>query len=193
MDGEKQKIVDFLQEIEKLKLVERKMYTSGGSRESTPEHTWHMCMYALLFGDGKLDMLKLVKMVLVHDLVEVYAGDASVWDKKAREGKKKREQKAAEKLFGMLPRRYEKEFMGLWYEFEDCITSEAKSAKIFDGLQAVGQQISSGGMAWKEQGVTLEMLKEKAASYGYGKDKTIDKIWEEFFQIADERNMFADK
>ncbi|MBI2173353.1 MAG: HD domain-containing protein [Candidatus Aenigmarchaeota archaeon] len=193
MDDETGKIAGFLLEIEKLKAVKRVVYVSGGRRETTPEHVWHMCMYAILLGNGKADMLKTLKMILVHDLVEVYAGDASVWNEKAREGKMEREQEAAEKLFAMLPAPHNKEFMQLWEEFEEHKSGEAEMSKIFDGLQAVGQQVSSGGRAWKEQGVTLDMLVEKSRSYGYGKGDSTDAVWEEFFRLAKENNMFAEK
>ncbi len=189
MDDGKRKIIDFLLEIEKLKNVKRVVYTTDARRETTPEHVWHMCMYAVLL-NGKADMLKLLKMTLVHDLVEVYAGDASIWDEKARENKREREQDAAEKLFSMLPPPHNGEFMSLWEEFEDAATEEAMMAKTIDGLQAVGQQISSSGRAWKEQGVTLEMLRKK--SKAYSKEPSLDAVWEEFFRIAKERRMFAD-
>ncbi|MBI2579786.1 MAG: HD domain-containing protein, partial [Candidatus Aenigmarchaeota archaeon] len=180
MDEKTGKIIGFLLEIEKLRGVKRMVYTSDGRKETTPEHVWHMCMYAILLGNGKADMLKMLKMILVHDIVEVYAGDASVWNEKAREGKAKKEQEAAEKLFAMLPAPHNKEFMELWREFEEHKSGEAMMSKIFDGLQAVGQQVSSGGLAWKEQGVTLEMLVKKSRSYGYGKGGSTDAIWEEF-------------
>ncbi|MDI6721535.1 MAG: HD domain-containing protein [Candidatus Aenigmarchaeota archaeon] len=187
------KITDFLLEIEKLKHVERRIYVSGYKRrETTPEHVWHMCMYVLLLekkSSLKADLLKCLKMILIHDLVEVYAGDASIWDSEATEGKKEREEQAATKLFGMLPDNLKNEFMELWLEFEECKTNEANLAKTIDGLQALGQQISSGGKVWKEQNVTEKMIKEKAR--GYMKDESLNIIWEEFLKRAGEEGMFA--
>ena len=184
------KIIDFLLEIEKLKAVKRSVYTSDGRRETTPEHVWHMCMYAMLLPEKNIGMLRLLKLILIHDLVEVYAGDASVWNEKAREKKKEREQEAAERLFSMLPPPHSKEFMLLWMEFEDGKTSEAKTAKTIDGLQATGQQTISGGRAWKKEGVTHEMHQEKSKLYR--KDASLEGVWEEFYMRAVKDGMFAD-
>lgn len=136
-------------------------------------------------------MLKLLKIILVHDLVETYAGDVSVWDDKGRANKKKKEDEAAKKLFGMLPPAHGEEFMRLWLEYENAKTDEAKTARNIDGLQAVGQQISSGGRAWKEQNVTAGMMENKSKKYR--KESSFDDIWEEFLTEAKERKLFAGK
>ncbi len=194
MDFETKKIIDFLLEIEKLKLVKRVIPLSDKvEKESTPEHVWHMCMYAILLEkkfDLKIDLLKTLKMILVHDLVEVYAGDTNFWDHKAREDKQGREEEAAKKLFNKLPDDFKKEFTNLWHEFEECKNNEAKIAKSIDRLQAVGQHISSKGIGWREMNVTPKMMEEKV--YPLIEDDFLKNMWKEFFELAKKEKMLAD-
>src|SRR3989344_203846 len=136
MEDRIDKILSFLQEIEKYKTIEREMFTSNLNRvESDAEHSWHVAMFLLLFEKElpeNLDMKKMLKLALMHDLVEIYAGDTFAFDKEKQATKKEREFKSARKLFSQLPEDLNKEFMGLFDEYEEAKTSEGKIVKSFD-------------------------------------------------------------
>lgn len=141
MNHQKQ-ILNFLHEAEKLKSVLRHSWLSSGRRESTAEHTWRMALMAMLlhpYLKKKPDLFKTLKMVLAHDLVEVYAGDVAIW-KRLKSGKLKllkqrKEQEAIKKLSRMLPGKQGKEIKDLWLEFESRKSSEAKFAQALDRLE----------------------------------------------------------
>ncbi|MBN2627493.1 MAG: HD domain-containing protein [Spirochaetales bacterium] len=133
--------MDFLNEIEKLKVVYRQNGTIGGTRrENSAEHSWHVALMALTlqeYAPAGTDIAKVMKMLLIHDLVEIYTGDTFLYDEKGREKVKEPEKKAAEKLFAMLPEEQEEEFNRLWNEFEDRQTQEARFALVLDNLQPI--------------------------------------------------------
>jgi len=133
--------MDFLNEIEKLKVVYRQNGTIGGTRrENSAEHSWHVALMALTlqeYAPAGTDITKVMKMLLIHDLVEIYTGDTFLYDEKGREKVKEPEKKAAEKLFAMLPEEQEEEFNRLWNEFEDRQTQEARFALVLDNLQPI--------------------------------------------------------
>ena len=136
MENRVDKILAFLQEIEKYKTVEREMFCSNLNRaESDAEHSWHIAMFLILFENDlpkNLDMKKMLKLALMHDLVEIYAGDTFAYDKQNQATKKERESKAAKKLFSQLPKDLNKEFMNLFSEYEEIKTKEAQIVKSFD-------------------------------------------------------------
>lgn len=110
------KLIKFLKEIDKLKFIERKVYLSDQKRyENDVEHSWHVAMFILLFEKDfpELDIEKMLKMALIHDIIEIYAGDTFLYDEEGRKTKKERERKAAKKLFAMLPTDIRKEFFEL--------------------------------------------------------------------------------
>ena len=153
------RILSFLQEIEKYKTVERKVYCSDLDRaESDAEHSWHIAMFLLLFEkelpDG-LDIKKMLKLALMHDLVEIYAGDTFAFDKEHQKTKNEREFQSANKLFSQLPDDLNSEFMQLFEEYEDAQTSEAKIVKSFDKIQPILQNLCSDGKSWKKHSITL--------------------------------------
>lgn len=164
MDNRTDKILSFLQEIEKYKIIERKMYCSNPDRvESDAEHSWHLAMFLILFRKelpSRLDLIKAVKISLSHDLSELYAGDAFAFDKEAQAGKKERELEAAKKLFSQLPEDLCEEFMGLFEEYEEAKTLEARVVKSFDKIQPIMQNLCSNGRSWKEHGVTFSDINE---------------------------------
>ena len=126
-------LLSFLKEVEKYKTVERKVWTSNLNRaESNAEHSWHMAMFLLLFKKElpqDANFTKMLKMALIHDLVEIYSGDTFAFDKKGRENKKQRESEASEKLFSQLPEDLKKEFSELFNEYEGCESKESKIVK----------------------------------------------------------------
>lgn len=152
------RILEFLEVADGLKTVERAGYLADGSRHETDtDHTWHMALYALaLAGEtgADLDLARTLSMVLVHDMVEIFAGDVVVYDTAARQAAKEREVEAAERLFGLLPEDLKSRFESLWLEFEQGQTDEARLVRSLDRLQAFAQNVISGGKSWKERGIT---------------------------------------
>lgn len=155
------RILEFLEVADGLKMVERAGYVVDGSRHETDtDHTWHMALFGLLLANDTgtdLDLARTLSMVLVHDMVEIFTGDVVVYDVAAREAVKEREREAAERLFGMLPDDLHAQLEGLWLEFEEGKTGEARFVRSLDRLQAFAQNVFAGGKSWKERGVTREL------------------------------------
>lgn len=132
------KQINFINELEKLKCVKRHNYTLDSNRlENSAEHSWHIAMMAILLFNHKqkeLDQLKVIKMLLVHDIVEIYAGDAFLFDEQARKNAVEKERSSLEKLIQLLPDEQGEELKNLWLEFEAKETEEAKFANSLDGL-----------------------------------------------------------
>lgn len=131
--------MNFINEIEKLKIVYRQNGVVGGGRqENSAEHSWHIAIMAFTlqeYAEKDIDILRVIKMLLIHDLVEIYAGDVFLYDESGRDKIKIQEKKAAEKLFGLLPANQSTEFNELWNEYEQSSTKEAKYALVLDNLQ----------------------------------------------------------
>ncbi len=159
--------MDFLIETEKLKDIFRQSLIPSGRHENDAEHSWSLCMYAIVlseYADEGTDMLKCLKMLLIHDIVEIYAGDTFLYDAKANEDKAARESKAADKIFSMLNEQGE-ELRCLWEEFDKNQSKEARFANIMDRFQPVILNYMAEGKPWKEHGVkksqVLKMGEEK--------------------------------
>lgn len=133
------RIIRFCTEIDKEKFIRRHTYLTDGKRlENDAEHAWHLAVMALMLSDysnEKIDLLKVVSIVLIHDLVEIYAGDTFAYDEEAKLTQQKREADAADKLFGMLPDGISSRLRSLWDEFEAWETPEAKFAHSLDNFQ----------------------------------------------------------
>ena len=134
-----QKQLRFLVEVDQMKNVLRQtLLVDKSRRENDAEHSWHFALMAMLlseYADGsKVDFYRVLRMALVHDLIEVYAGDTFAYDKKGNEDKEEREKKAADKLFGMLPEDQGKEIRDLWEEFDQMETPDAQYAASIDRL-----------------------------------------------------------
>jgi putative hydrolase of HD superfamily len=155
--------IEFLVEIDRLKTVFRQTWlTDGSRRENDAEHSWHLAVMAVLLAEyaaePALDLLRVVKMVLVHDLVEIDAGDTFVYDDTASANKREREQKAAERVFRILPPDQADEVRRLWEEFEVRRTPEARFAAALDRLQPILHNYHTQGKAWREHGITSERV-----------------------------------
>ncbi|RPJ08038.1 MAG: HD domain-containing protein [Spirochaetaceae bacterium] len=153
--------LEFLSELEKLKSVIRRTYLLDSSRrENDAEHSWQVSVMAILFGEyashKDLDMLKVLKILLLHDAVEVYAGDTYIYDTLARSTQKEREGKAADRLFALLPDNQCSEFHKLWDEYEAAQTPEAKYANAIDRFQPLWHNYMTKGKAWQEHNVAAE-------------------------------------
>lgn len=160
-----EKQISFIVEIDKLKNIYRQSYISDKSRhEDDAEHSWHLAIMAYLLAEHveeKVDLLKVIKMVLMHDLVEIDAGDTYCYDEKAKQDKREREEKCAKRLFGMLPEEQAKEMFELWEEFEQMETTEAKYAAALDRLQPVLLNYTTEGKSWKEHGISVDQVLER--------------------------------
>ncbi|WP_409342955.1 HD domain-containing protein [Paenibacillus sp. MBLB4367] len=155
--------LSFIVEIDKLKTILRKSLIMDGSRlENDAEHTWHLAMMALILNehanDKSLDILRVLKMLLIHDIVEIDAGDTFAYDVKGNEDKAERENAAAERIFGLLPADQKAECLLLWQEFEVRQTSEAKYAAALDRLQPLLHNYHTQGYSWKKHGITSDMV-----------------------------------
>lgn len=150
--------IEFIVEIDKLKAVIRRSYLVGvDRRENSAEHSWHLAMMALVLSDHAsedVDVLRVLKMVLIHDIVEIDAGDSFVYDDDQMIDKEEREQAAADRLFGMLPADQEQEFRALWEEFEARETSDARFAAALDRLMPLLHSYYTEARSWREHGVT---------------------------------------
>lgn len=147
----------FLLEIDKLKDVVRRNYlVHGGRRENTAEHSWHLAMAALVLAEHaaeEVDLARVLRMLLVHDLVEIDAGDTYCYDPVAHLDKAERECRAADRLFALLPEDQGRELRALWEEFEARATPEARFANAVDRLMPILHNYHSEGRAWLEHGI----------------------------------------
>ncbi len=157
------KQLEFITEVDKLKRILRQTFvTVDHTQENDAEHSWHLAVMTLLLSeysnDKNLDVLKVVKMVLIHDMIEIYAGDTFCYDSDAGKDKKERELAAAKKIFAYLPPDQASDFRSAWDEFEDVQTSEAKFAAAMDRLQPLLLNFSTNGEAWRKHGVTRSQV-----------------------------------
>ncbi|UKS29725.1 HD domain-containing protein [Paenibacillus sp. HWE-109] len=160
--------IEFIREIDGLKHVLRQSYLMNGSRrENDAEHTWHIAVMGLLLKehaiDQNLNLKKVVHMLLIHDLVEIDAGDTFAYDVKGYEDKWDREVAAAKRIFGLLPTDQQTEWMDLWLEFEEGQTTEAKYAAAMDRLHPVLHNFYTEGIAWKAHKVSVGAVKKRVA------------------------------
>ncbi|TNJ63134.1 HD domain-containing protein [Paenibacillus hemerocallicola] len=159
--------------MDKLKHIFRKSRLIRSERfENDAEHTWHLAVMAMLLAEHAnepdLNMLKVFKMLLIHDVVEIDAGDTFAYDDKGLEGKYERELAAANRLFGILPEDQRDECMQLWEEFEARDTGEAKFAVAVDRLQPLLINVQNEGQSWKEHGITSDRVLERNRHIGEG-------------------------
>lgn len=172
------KQVAFIKEIDKLKYIQRKTRLFNSDRhENDAEHSWHLAMMALVLAehaDKPIDVLKVVKMVLIHDIVEIDAGDVFIYDTVKNHCNTDEERLAAERIFGLLPEEQAKEYIAIWEEFEEGITDDAKFAKAMDRFEPLLQNTSNNGGTWVEFDVKYDKV--------YNKKKVIQEgsasIWE---------------
>jgi putative hydrolases of HD superfamily len=154
----------FLMELDKLKSVFRRSILSHEKRlENSGEHSWHVTVVAMLlyeYANEAVDLLKIMKMLLIHDVVEIDAGDTYIYDKVSNAGKVDRERKAAERIFGLLPEDQAREFRELWEEFENKETPEAKFAGSCDRLIPLLHNYHAKGHSWQEHGVEMSNVYE---------------------------------
>lgn len=161
-----QKQIEFILEIDKLKHIYRQSILVDGSREENDaEHSWHLAMMAIVLqeyaNDPKLDLLKVIKMVLIHDIVEIDAGDTFVYDTLKIQDKTELEKKAADRIFGILPDDQKDAYIKLWEEFETRVTSEAKFAAVLDRFEPLLLNTKTKGHTWKKHGISSQQVYER--------------------------------
>ncbi|REA61974.1 phosphohydrolase [Dyadobacter luteus] len=166
--------IEFIKEIDKLKYIQRKTKLFNSDRnENDAEHSWHLAVMAIILSqhaNAEVDVLKVVKMVLIHDIVEIDAGDTFIYDAIKNHTNTDEERLAAERIFGMLPRQQADELIAIWEEFEAGETNEAKFAKSMDRLEPLLQNTSNQGGTWKEFGVGYEKVYEKKKAIKNGSE-----------------------
>ena len=156
----------FIREIDKLKRVSRRTLLLDGSRfENDAEHSWHLAVMAVLLKEyanvPAMDLARVIKMVLIHDIVEIDAGDTYCYDEKGNVDKLAREKLAATRIFGLLPAEQQAEFHALWEEFEKRLTPEAQFAAALDRVQPLMHNYFTQGVVWRDHGVTRSKVLDR--------------------------------
>ncbi len=173
-----QEQMDFIIEVDKLKNIMRQNYLADGSRkESDTDHSWHLAIMCFLleeYANEEVDILKVMKMVLIHDIVEIDAGDTYAYDREANKDKRKRELEAADRIFNLLPQDQAVKMRSLWDEFEESKTAEAKFANTLDKVQPAILNHVSGGQSWREHKVEYSQILERNAKTSEGSEV----LWE---------------
>lgn len=180
-----EKQIRFIMEADKVKNIFRQTYLADGERkENDAEHSWHLAMMAVLLQEHmkeKADLAKVMTMVLIHDLVEIDAGDTYAYDEKGAQTKREREVKAADRIFGLLPEDQGTYFRELWEEFEAYETPDAKFAHLLDNFQPLLLNDASGGKSWKEHGVHRAQPMKRNERI----PETSETVWGKMLEIFD--------
>ena len=180
-----EKQISFIVEIDKVKNIFRQTLLADGNREENDaEHSWHIALMAILlkeYAEDEVDVLKVMTMVLLHDLVEIDAGDTYAYDTLATASKREREVKAADRIFGMLPEDQGNYFRALWDEFEEYETADAKYAHLLDNLQPLLLNDASGGISWREHGVKKAQIYKRNERI----EETSAVIWKKIQELID--------
>lgn len=170
--------MEFLLEVDKLKQITRQSYITGGSRKETDsDHSWHLAlMCALLseYANEKIDVQKTMVMVLIHDIVEIDAGDTYAYDAVGNCDKRQREERAADRIFNLLPKDQAQYLRALWEEFEAQETPESKFANSLDKIQPLMLNDATGGISWKEHQVKKSQVMGRNARTHEGSET----LWE---------------
>lgn len=164
--------ISFIKEIDKLKYIQRKTKLFNSNRkENDAEHSWHLAMMVIVLvehSNVEIDVLKVLKMVLIHDIVEIDSGDIFIFDTNKNHENTHEELKAAKRIFGLLPNKQAKELIDLWLEFEIGKTHEAKFAKAMDRFEPILQNVSNNGGTWREFNVSKENVIKKTEPVSLG-------------------------
>lgn len=180
-----QKQLDFILELDKLKYITRQSYVADGSRhENDSEHSWHLALMAMLlseYANESVDVLHVIKMVLIHDAVEIDAGDTYAYDTAGNATKRAREEKAADRIFHILPEDQAKEMRDIWEEFEANVTPEARFANALDKVQPIMLNDITGGRAWREHDVAAFQVLSRNEATHLGSEA----LWEHAKSLVD--------
>lgn len=175
-----QKQISFVLELDKMKALYRQTYVLNEDRkENDAEHSWHLAVMAFLlaeYSNEPVDVLKVMKMVLIHDVVEIDAGDTYCYDEEGNRSKAEREEKAAQRLFGLLPEDQKKGSYDLWREFEENSTAESKFANLLDHIQPLLLNYTKNGISWKEHGIFSDQVRKRNLNSAQASDDIADLI-----------------
>lgn len=176
----------FIEEIDKEKLIGRQNYITDGSRkENDAEHAWHMALMIILlqeYANEEIDVLRTVTMALLHDVIEIDAGDTYAYDEQAKLDQQERELKAADRIFNLLPEDQALKMREIWDEFEAQETKEAKFARTMDHIQPLILNAKSDGKSWKEHGVRASQILKRNARTADGSKVLWDYAREQYFE-----------
>ena len=180
------KQIEFIKEIDKLKYIFRKTKLINSDRpENDAEHSWHLAMMAIVLAghaNEPIDLEKVMKMVLIHDIVEIDSGDVFAYDTTKSHDNFDEELKAARRIFGILPEEQAEEFINLWIEFEEMKTPESKFARALDRLEPLLQNASNNGGTWREFDVKYDKVIEKKKAIKDGSEE----LWKFAENLIDE-------
>ena len=179
--------MNFIMEVDKLKNIIRQNYISDGSRkEDDADHSWHLALMCVLlreYSNEEINLAKAMTMVLIHDIVEIDAGDTYAYDDEGNQSKAQRELAAADRIFHLLPGDQADHLRGLWDEFEEGITAEAKFASTLDKIQPLLLNAKSGGISWKEHKVKLSQIMKRNEKTKEGSDV----LWDYELKVIQEQ------
>ncbi len=172
--------IEFILEIDRLKTVLRRTVLTDGSRhENSAEHSWHLAVMALLLAEHAnetVDLLRVLKMVLVHDLVEIDAGDTFCYDPEANRDREEREQRAADRIFALLPSDQAAELRSFWEEFEARQTNDARFAAALDRMQPMLANLRTRGHSWRQHGIVKEQIVARNSPMADGSRRLWDRM-----------------
>ncbi|QKZ13575.1 HD domain-containing protein [Spirosoma sp. KUDC1026] len=178
--------IEFIKEVDKLKYILRKTKLLNSNRnENDAEHSWHLALMALVLVDHAnfpVDLLKVIKMLLIHDIVEIDAGDTFIYDTQKNHTNTVEERKAAQRIFGLLPDEQAADLIAIWEEFEENQTNEAKFARAMDRLEPLLQNTSNNGGTWAEFDVKYEQVYSRKQVIQQGSDR----IWQYADQLLND-------
>ena len=178
--------IKFIVEVDKAKEIMRRTYVTNSERfENDAEHSWHLALMAPLLKEyikEDVNIERVINMVIIHDLVEIDAGDTFCYDKEGNLTKRDREVKAADRIFNILPKDQAKIIYDLWNEFEEMKTIESKYAACLDRIQPILNNIATGGRAWKENNTTKSMVLGRMSVI----KETSEELWELILAIINE-------
>lgn len=178
--------IKFIVEVDKAKEIMRRTYVTSSERfENDAEHSWHLALMAPLLKEyikEDVNIERVINMVIIHDLVEIDAGDTFCYDKEGNLTKREREVKAADRIFNILPKDQAKIIYDLWNEFEEMKTIESKYAACLDRIQPILNNIATGGRAWKENNTTKSMVLGRMSVI----KETSEELWELILAIINE-------
>ncbi|MBS4816783.1 MAG: HD domain-containing protein [Clostridium sp.] len=178
--------IAFCREIDKEKFIGRQTWLTGAKRkENDAEHAWHMAVMTVLlseYANEEINVLRTMTMLLIHDLVEIYAGDTYAYDEEGKKTQKRRELAAADRLFQMLPEDQGKKFREIWEEFEAENTPESRFARTMDNLQPMMLNAATDGKSWADRGIRLSQILGRNKNTAKGSEVLWEYAKENFLQ-----------
>ena len=188
---------EFILEADREKsILRRTLKSDGETRENDAEHAWHMALMCILlseYSNEEIDVLRTISMVLIHDIVEIDAGDTYAYDAQGALTQRDREEKAADRLYGILPPDQGEKLRALWEEFEEGKTPEAKFARTLDRVQPLMLNSATGGTTWAQNGIKLSQVLNRNKSTADGSAVLWDYSYNNFIKPNVEKGRIIDE